>query len=129
MNQIRFLIVDDFSIMRRIIRGLLKELGYDKVVEAEDGQIALGMLEKGKLDFVITDINMPTLNGFELLIAIKTDGRLKHLPVLMVLAEEREEDIVLAAHCGATGYIVKPLTKATLGTKIAQILAGLPSPS
>ena len=92
----KFLIVDDFSTMRRIVRGLLKEIGYNNAEEAEDGAVGLNMLKNGKFDFVVSDINMPNMNGFELLKAIKADDSLKHLPVLMVTAEARKEDIVLA---------------------------------
>lgn len=119
---LRFLIVDDFSTMRRIIRNLLKESGFANVEEVEDGAVALGRLRADKFDFVITDINMPNLSGFQLLAEIKNDEALKHLPVLMVTAEARKEDIVAAAQGGAAGYIVKPFTKATLEEKIQLIL-------
>ena len=121
-TDLKFLIVDDFSTMRRIVRGLLKEMGCNNTDEAEDGAVALGMLKKGKYDFVVSDINMPNMNGFELLKAVKADDQLKHLPVLMVTAEARKEDIVLAAQSGAAGYIVKPFTKATLEAKVQKIL-------
>ncbi|MFO0208215.1 MAG: response regulator, partial [Betaproteobacteria bacterium] len=97
MSEPRFLIVDDFSTMRRIVRNLLKEIGFNNAEEAEDGVIALAMLKATKFDFVVSDINMPNMTGFELLKAIKEDASLKHLPVLMVTAEARKEDIVLAA--------------------------------
>ena len=119
---LRFLIVDDFSTMRRIVRNLLKEIGYAYADEAEDGAIALNKLRNGSFNFVVTDINMPNMNGFELLSAVKKDEKLKHLPVLMVTAEARKEDIVLAAQSGAAGYIVKPFTKATLEEKLANII-------
>lgn len=119
---LRFLIVDDFSTMRRIIRNLLKELGHTNADEAEDGQVALNMLRNGEFQFVISDINMPNVNGFELLAAVRADAALKHLPVLMVTAEARKEDIIMAAQAGASGYIVKPFTKATLEEKLAKIL-------
>ena len=121
-RETRFLIVDDFSTMRRIVRGLLKESGYDHAEEAEDGAVALNMLKTGRFDFVVTDINMPVLDGFGLLNAVKADANLKHLPVLMVTAEARKEDIVRAAREGAAGYIVKPFTKATLEEKVQKIL-------
>jgi two-component system, chemotaxis family, chemotaxis protein CheY len=124
-TDLKFLIVDDFSTMRRIVRGLLKEMGCNNADEAEDGAVALGMLKAQKYDFVVSDINMPNMNGFELLKAIKADDSLKHLPVLMVTAEARKEDIVLAAQSGAAGYIVKPFTKATLEEKLAKILQKL----
>jgi len=124
-TEMKFLIVDDFSTMRRIVRGLLKEMGCNNAEEAEDGAVALGMLKAGRFDFVVSDINMPNMNGFELLKAIKADETLKHLPVLMVTAEARKEDIVLAAQSGASGYIVKPFTKATLEEKVQKILQKL----
>ena len=125
----KFLIVDDFSTMRRIVRNLLKEIGHADADEAEDGAIALGKLKAGAFNFVVTDINMPNMNGFELLKAIKADDTLKHLPVLMVTAEARKEDIVLAAQSGAAGYIVKPFTKATLEEKVQKIMQKLGQPA
>jgi two-component system chemotaxis response regulator CheY len=121
-SDLKFLIVDDFSTMRRIVRGLLKEMGCNNADEAEDGAVALNMLKSGRFDFVVSDINMPNMNGFDLLGAIKKDPQLKHLPVLMVTAEARKEDIVRAAQDGASGYIVKPFTKATLEEKVTKIL-------
>ena len=124
-TDMKFLIVDDFSTMRRIVRGLLKEIGYNNAEEAEDGAVALNMLKNAKFDFVVSDINMPNMNGFDLLKAIKADDTLKHLPVLMVTAEARKEDIVRAAQEGAAGYIVKPFTKATLEEKVQKIMQKL----
>jgi two-component system chemotaxis response regulator CheY len=124
-TDMKFLIVDDFSTMRRIVRGLLKEIGYHNAEEAEDGSVALNMLKNAKFDFVVSDINMPVMNGFELLSAVKADDSLKHLPVLMVTAEARKEDIVRAAKDGAAGYIVKPFTKATLEEKVQKIMQKL----
>jgi two-component system chemotaxis response regulator CheY len=121
-TDLKFLVVDDFSTMRRILRGLLKEIGCNNVDEAEDGVAALNMLRNQKFDFVVSDINMPNMNGFDLLKAIKADDGLKHIPVLMVTAEARKEDIVLAAQSGASGYIVKPFTKATLEEKVLKIV-------
>ncbi len=121
-TDLRFMIVDDFSTMRRIVRGLLKEIGYTNAEEAEDGVDALAQLRASKFDFVVSDINMPNMTGFELLKEIKADPTLKHLPVLMVTAEARKEDIVLAAQSGAAGYIVKPFTKATLEEKVQKII-------
>ena len=122
MPELKFLIVDDFSTMRRIVRNLLKEIGHADADEAEDGVAALQKLRNGKFDFVVSDINMPNMNGFQLLNEIKGDEKLKHLPVLMVTAEARKEDIVMAAQGGAAGYIVKPFTKATLEEKVNLIL-------
>ena len=124
-TDMKFLIVDDFSTMRRIVRGLLKEMGCNNADEAEDGAIALSMLKNSKFDFVVSDINMPNMNGFDLLKAVKADDSLKHLPVLMVTAEARKEDIVLAAQEGAAGYNVKPFTKATLEEKVQKIMQKL----
>ena len=124
-NEIRFLVVDDFSTMRRILRNLLKECGYAEADEAEDGVVALNKLRNSNFDFVVSDINMPNMNGFQLLAEIKKDDKLKHLPVLMVTAEARKEDIVMAAQQGAAGYIVKPFTKATLENKVTLILTKL----
>ena len=124
-TDLKFLVVDDFSTMRRIVRGLLKEMGCNNVEEAEDGAVALNMLKSGRFDFVVSDINMPNMTGFELLKAIKADEGLRHLPVLMVTAEARKEDIVLAAQSGAAGYIVKPFTKATLEEKVTKIMQKL----
>ena len=124
-TDLKFLIVDDFSTMRRIVRGLLKEMGCPNADEAEDGAVALNMLKAGRYDFVVCDINMPNMNGFEFLKAVKADDNIKHVPVLMVTAEARKEDIVLAAQSGPAGYIVKPFTKATLEEKVQKILQKL----
>jgi two-component system chemotaxis response regulator CheY len=118
----RFLIVDDFSTMRRILRNLLKEIGYSNAEEAEDGVAALSMLRASKFDFVVSDINMPNMDGFALLKNVRADDSLKNIPFLMVTAEARKEDIVNAAQNGANGYIVKPFTKATLEEKVNKIM-------
>lgn len=120
--ELKFLIVDDFATMRRIVRNLLKEIGHQNADEAEDGQDALKKLRAGAFDFVVSDINMPNMNGFDLLRQIRADEALKSLPVLMVTAEAKKEDIIAAAQAGASGYIVKPFTKATLEEKLAKIL-------
>ena len=124
-SDLKFQVVDVFSTMRRIVRGLLKEMGCNNVEEAEDGVTALQLLKANRFDFVISDINMPNMNGFDLLKAIKADENLTRIPVLMVTAEARKEDILLAAQSGAAGYVVKPFTKATLEEKIAKILQKL----
>jgi two-component system chemotaxis response regulator CheY len=121
-TDMKILIVDDFSTMRRIVRNLLKELGYGNADEAEDGVAALAKLKGGGFEFVVSDLNMPNMNGFELLRQIRADDTLKHLPVLLVTAEAKKEDIVTAAQIGASGYIVKPFTKATLEEKLNKIL-------
>ena len=122
-SELRFLVVDDFSTMRRIVKNLLQELGYPNVQEADDGQSALPMLKTGNFDFVITDWNMPQMPGLELLKAVRADDKLKHLPVLMVTAEAKREQIVEAAQAGVSGYVIKPFTAATLKEKIDKILA------
>lgn len=122
---LRFLVVDDFSTMRRIVRNLLKELGYTNAEEAEDGSVALNRLKTEKFDFVVSDWNMPVMTGIELLRKIRADPDLKSLPVLMVTAEARKENIIEAAQCGANGYIVKPFTAATLDEKLAKIFKTL----
>ena len=120
-KNMKFLVVDDFSTMRRIVRNLLKELGYTNVDEAEDGSVGLQKLKSGNFQFVVTDWNMPVMTGIELLKAIRADATLKHLPVLMITAEAKKENIVEAAQSGASGYIVKPFTAATLEEKMNKI--------
>lgn len=119
--KMKFLVVDDFSTMRRIVRNLLKELGFTNVDEAEDGQIALQKLNSLPFDFVVTDWNMPNMDGLTLLQSVRADPALKHLPVLMITAEAKKENIIAAAQAGASGYIVKPFTAATLNEKLAKI--------
>jgi two-component system chemotaxis response regulator CheY len=121
----RFLVVDDFSTMRRIVRNLLKELGYTNVDEAEDGAVALQRLKGDRFDFVVSDWNMPNMTGLQLLQAIRADASLKSTPVLMITAEARKENIIEAAQAGANGYIVKPFTAATLDEKLAKIFKNL----
>jgi len=115
------LVVDDFSTMRRIVKKLLKDLGFTNIQEADDGKTALPMLQTGKFDFLITDWNMPGMPGIELLKALRADESLKGLPVLMVTAEAKREQIVEAAQAGINGYVVKPFTASTLEEKIANI--------
>jgi two-component system chemotaxis response regulator CheY len=124
-NDLKFLVVDDFSTMRRIVRNLLKELGFTNVDEAEDGVAAVGKLRGGSFDFVVSDWNMPNMTGIELLRAVRGDPALKHLPVLMVTAEAKKENIVEAAQAGASGYIVKPFTAATLDEKLNKIFQNM----
>ncbi len=119
------LVVDDFPTMRRIIRSLLKELGFGNVDEAEDGQEALTKLRGGGFQFVVSDWNMPNLDGLEMLKQIRADGDLSHLPVLMVTAEAKKENIIAAAQAGANGYIVKPFTAVTLEEKLNKIFEKL----
>ncbi|HWI14637.1 MAG TPA: chemotaxis response regulator CheY [Burkholderiales bacterium] len=108
-KNLRFLVVDDFSTMRRIVRNLLKEIGFLNVEEAEDGAVALQRLQSGGIDFVISDWNMPNMDGLALLQQIRGSDTLKTLPVLMVTAEAKKENIIAAAQAGASGYVVKPL--------------------
>lgn len=117
----KFLVVDDFSTMRRIVRNLLKELGFTNVDEAEDGAVALQKLETNAFDFVVTDWNMPNMDGLTLLQRVRQSPTLKHLPVLMITAEAKKENIIAAAQAGASGYIVKPFTAATLAEKLDKI--------
>lgn len=118
----RFLLVDDFATMRKIVHNLLKELGFTRIDEAEDGAAALKQLCTGNYDFVVSDWNMPNMTGIQLLRAIRADPGLKHLPVLMVTAEAKKENILEAAQAGASGYVVKPFTAAVLDEKISKIL-------
>ena len=119
----KILIVDDFSTMRRIVRNLLKQLSFNNVDEAEDGTVALEKIKSGSYDFVITDWNMPNMNGLELLKAIRSDDALKDLPVLLITAEAEKENVVLAAQAGVNDYIVKPFTGDVLQQKINRIFA------
>jgi len=121
---LRFLVVDDFSPMRKIIRNLLKDRGYDNVEEADNGEAALERLRARRFDFVISDWSMPTMSGIDLLRAIRADPRLRHLPVLLVTAEAKRENIIEAAQARASGYILKPFTGATLEQKLDAILRG-----
>jgi two-component system, chemotaxis family, chemotaxis protein CheY len=124
-KNMKILVVDDFSTMRRIIKNLLKDLGFTNIQEADDGNTALPMLQQGDFDFVVTDWNMPGMQGIDLLRAIRADESLKHTPVLMVTAEAKKEQIVAAAQAGVNGYVVKPFTAATLKEKLAKIFERL----
>jgi len=121
----KILIVDDFSTMRRIIKNLLRELGFNNTHEADDGSTALPMLQNGDFDFLITDWNMPGMTGLDLLKAVRADPKLKDLPVLMVTAEAKRDQIIEAAQAGVNGYIVKPFTAQTLKEKIEKIFERL----
>ena len=120
-KNLRFLVVDDFATMRRIVRNLLKDLGFNRVEEAEDGQDALTKLRAESFDFVVSDWNMPNMDGLQLLMEIRSDANLKNMPVLMVTAEAKKENIIAAAQAGASGYVVKPFTAATLEEKLNKI--------
>ncbi len=120
-KNMKILVVDDFSTMRRIIKNLLRDLGFTNTHEADDGNTALPMLQTGNFDFLVTDWNMPGMTGIELLKAVRADGNLVKLPVLMVTAESKREQIVEAAQAGVNGYVVKPFTAVTLEEKIGKI--------
>jgi two-component system chemotaxis response regulator CheY len=120
-KDIKILVVDDFSTMRRIIKNLLRDLGFTNVDEADDGKTALPILKQGYVDFLITDWNMPEMTGIDLLKAVRADASLAHIPVLMVTAEAKREQIIAAAQAGVNGYVVKPFTAAVLKEKIDKI--------
>lgn len=126
-SQYRFLVVDDFPTMRRIVRNLLKELGFSNVDEAEDGAAGLAKVKEGRFDFVISDWNMPNMDGLQMLQSIRADANtaISKLPVLMVTAEAKKENIIAAAQAGANGYVVKPFTAATLDEKLGKIFEKL----
>ena len=126
-KDLRFLIVDDYSTMRRIVKSLLHDLGYPNVTEADDGNTALPLLKTGNFDFLITDWNMPGMPGLDLLKAVRADEQLKGMPVLMLTAEAKREQIVEAVQAGVNGYVIKPFTAATLKEKIEKILAAQPA--
>jgi two-component system, chemotaxis family, chemotaxis protein CheY len=117
----KILIVDDFSTMRRIIKNLLRDLGFTNTAEADDGSTALPMLQSGNFDFLVTDWNMPIMSGIDLLRQVRADDKLKHLPVLMVTAEAKRDQIIEAAQAGVNGYVVKPFTALVLKEKIEKI--------
>ena len=122
-NNLSFLVVDDFSTMRRIIKNLLNDLGYSNITEADDGNSALPLLKNGQFDFLITDWNMPGMAGLDLVKHVRADPRLGKMPVLMLTAEAKREQIVEAVQAGVNGYVIKPFTAATLKEKIEKILA------
>lgn len=120
-HNIRILVVDDFSTMRRIIRGILRELGFNNIIEADDGVTAWPLIEKGDFDLIVTDWNMPKMSGYELLCKIRASEQFSALPVLMVTAETKREQIITAAKAGVNGYIIKPFTTESLKEKIDKI--------
>ncbi len=124
-KNMKILIVDDFSTMRRIIKNLLRELGFNNTAEADDGNTALPVLQSGGIDFLVTDWNMPGMTGIDLLKAVRADPSLAKLPVLLVTAEAKKEQIVDAAQAGVNGYVVKPFTAQTLKEKIEKIFERL----
>ena len=120
-KNMKILVVDDFSTMRRIVKNLLKDLGFTNTVEADDGKTALPILQAGGIDFLVTDWNMPGMTGIDLLKAVRSDSELVDLPVLMVTAEAKREQIIMAAQAGVNGYVIKPFTAATLKEKIDKV--------
>jgi len=120
-KDIRILVVDDFSTMRRIIKNLLRDLGFTNVDEADDGRTALPILKQGRIEFLITDWNMPGMTGIDLLKEVRSDPELAHIPVLMVTAEAKREQIIAAAQAGVNGYVIKPFTAVVLKEKIEKI--------
>lgn len=124
-KDIKILVVDDFSTMRRIIKNLLRDLGFTNIVEADDGKTALPILQAGGIDFLVTDWNMPIMTGIDLLKTVRADPNLKQIPVLMVTAEAKRDQIVEAAQAGVNGYVIKPFTAAVLKEKIDKIFERL----
>lgn len=122
-KDMRILVVDDFATMRRIIKNLLTELGFNNLDEADDGKTALPIMKTGEVDFLVTDWNMPGMTGLELVKAVRSDPKLRHTPILMVTAEAKKSQIVEAAQAGINGYVVKPFTSGTLNEKIERIFA------
>ncbi|OYQ04247.1 response regulator [Pseudomonas mandelii] len=120
-KNMKILIVDDFSTMRRIIKNLLRDLGFTNTVEADDGLTAIPILNSGSIDFLVTDWNMPGMTGIDLLRHVRADEKLRSLPVLMVTAEAKREQIIEAAQAGVNGYVVKPFTAQALKEKIEKI--------
>ena len=126
-KNMKILVVDDFSTMRRIVKNLLRDLGFTNTVDADDGKTALPKLQAGGIDFLVTDWNMPGMTGIDLLKAVRSDPNLEDLPVLMVTAEAKREQIILAAQAGVNGYVIKPFTAATLQEKINKIFERIES--
>jgi len=123
-KNIKILIVDDFATMRKVIRNILKQIGFENIVEAEDGVAALKILKSQKIDFIIADWNMPNMNGMELLKTVRADSDLKKTPFLMVTAEALQEHVIAAAKAGVSNYIVKPFTAEVMNEKITKVLGG-----
>ena len=124
-KDMKFLVVDDFSTMRRIVKNLLHDLGYPNVTEADDGKTALPMLQGGGFDFLISDWNMPGMSGLDLIKAVRSDAKLAKMPVLMLTAEAKREQIIEAAQAGVNGYVIKPFTAETLKEKLDKILGSI----
>lgn len=126
-KDIKILVVDDFSTMRRIIKNLLRDLGFNNVIEADDGKTALPILQQGGIDFLVTDWNMPGMTGIDLVRTVRADPSLSGIPILMVTAEAKREQIIAAAQAGVNGYVVKPFTAAVLKEKLDKIFERIES--
>ncbi|HOJ14161.1 MAG TPA: chemotaxis response regulator CheY [Deltaproteobacteria bacterium] len=122
-KNMKILVVDDFSTMRRIVKNILRQLNFVNIIEADDGSTALDVLQREKIDLIVSDWNMPKMTGLELLKAVRADDALKHIPFLMVTAEAQQENIIEAVKSGVSNYIVKPFTAETLSQKINQIFS------
>jgi two-component system chemotaxis response regulator CheY len=122
-TSIKVLVVDDFATMRRIVKGVLRQLGFSNIIEAEDGSIALNELKKEKIGLIVSDWNMPNMTGLELLKAVRGDGELKSIPFIMVTAEGQKENVIEAVKSGVTNYVMKPFTPETFGEKLKKVFA------
>jgi two-component system, chemotaxis family, chemotaxis protein CheY len=122
-TSIKVLVVDDFATMRRIVKGVLRQLGFSNIIEAEDGTVALNELKKEKIGLIVSDWNMPNMTGLELLKAVRGDGELKGIPFIMVTAEGQKENVIEAVKAGVTNYVVKPFTPETFGEKLQKVFA------
>ena len=122
-KSIKVLVVDDFATMRRIVKGVLKQLGFNDIIEAGDGDAALDTLEKENVGLIVSDWNMPNMSGLDLLKAVRKNNELKSIPFLMVTAEGQKENVVQAVQAGVSNYIVKPFTPETFGSKLEKIFS------
>ncbi|MEW6667449.1 MAG: chemotaxis response regulator CheY [Thermodesulfobacteriota bacterium] len=121
-TSIKVLVVDDFATMRRIVKGVLRQLGFSNIIEAEDGNVALNELKREKIGLIVSDWNMPNMTGLELLKVVRGDGELKGIPFIMVTAEGQKENVIEAVKAGVTNYVVKPFTPETFGEKLQKVL-------
>ena len=120
-TSMKVLVVDDFATMRRIVKGVLKQLGFNNIIEAEDGSLALEQLKKEHIGLIVSDWNMPNMTGLDLLKAVRGDADLKNIPFIMVTAEGQKENVVEAVKAGVSNYIVKPFTPDTFGEKLNKV--------
>jgi two-component system chemotaxis response regulator CheY len=121
-TSMKVLVVDDFATMRRIVKGVLKQLGFGNIIEAEDGTAAMAELKKEKIGLIVSDWNMPNMSGLELLKAVRSDAGLKGIPFIMVTAEGQKENVIEAVKAGVSNYIVKPFTPETFGEKLQKVI-------